>query len=80
MFMVIFDPNTGARPAKHGMYVSCHCTILPQLTSNQVLAVQNLEASGIIAKDQAVEFNALEGSLSMMSKGGFPSFFFSTRQ
>jgi len=73
--MVIFDPHTGARPAKHSMYVLCNCTILHQLTSNQVLAVQNLEASGIIAKDQAVEFNALEGSLSMMSKGEFPPFF-----
>lgn len=34
-----------------------------------VLAVQNMDASGTIAKGQEIEFNALEGSLSMMSKG-----------
>ena len=28
-----------------------------------------MEASGTVAKDQEVEFKALEGSLSMMSKG-----------
>lgn len=33
-----------------------------------VLAVQNMEASGTVAKTQEVEFKALEGSLSMMSK------------
>ncbi|KAF8997922.1 hypothetical protein BDQ17DRAFT_1362850 [Cyathus striatus] len=33
-----------------------------------LLAVQNMEASGTIAKDQEVEFNALSGSLTMMSK------------
>ncbi|PPQ64353.1 hypothetical protein CVT24_008422 [Panaeolus cyanescens] len=33
-----------------------------------VLAVQNMEASRTIAKEQEVEFNALCGSLSMMSK------------
>ena len=32
-----------------------------------VLAVQNMQASGTIAQD--IEFKALEGSLSMMSKG-----------
>lgn len=34
-----------------------------------VLAVQNMEASGTVVKDQEIEFNALCGSLSMMSKG-----------
>lgn len=34
-----------------------------------VIAVQNMEASGTVAKEQEVEFRALEGSLSMMSKG-----------
>ena len=34
-----------------------------------VIAVQNMEASGTVVKDQEVEFKALEGSLSMMSKG-----------
>ena len=34
-----------------------------------VLAVQNMEASGSVAKSQEIEFKALEGSLSMMSKG-----------
>ena len=34
-----------------------------------VLAVQNMEASGAILKDQEIEFSALGGSLSMMSKG-----------
>lgn len=34
-----------------------------------VLAVQNMEASGTVAKAQEIEFKALEGSLSMMSKG-----------
>ncbi|KAF9525965.1 hypothetical protein CPB83DRAFT_858706 [Crepidotus variabilis] len=33
-----------------------------------LLAVQNMEASGAIGKDQEIEFNALCGSLSMMSK------------
>ncbi|KAK7685740.1 hypothetical protein QCA50_011086 [Cerrena zonata] len=33
-----------------------------------LLAVQNMEASGVIAKTQEIEFKALEGSLSMMSK------------
>ncbi|GLB41632.1 putative his Kinase A (phosphoacceptor) domain containing protein [Lyophyllum shimeji] len=33
-----------------------------------LLAVQNMEASGAIAKEHEIEFNALEGSLSMMSK------------
>ena len=32
-----------------------------------LLAVQNMQASGIVAQD--IEFKALEGSLSMMSKG-----------
>lgn len=36
-----------------------------------VLAVQNMEASGTVAKEQDIEFKALEGSLSMMSKGMF---------
>lgn len=39
-----------------------------------VLAVQNMDASGTVAKGQEIEFNALEGSLSMMSKGTW--FFF----
>ena len=34
-----------------------------------VLAVQNHKASGTIVKDQEIEFNALCGSLSIMSKG-----------
>ena len=43
-----------------------------------VLAVQNMEASGAVAKEQEIEFNALEGSLGMMSKGAAPrSYFFS---
>ncbi|KAF8806887.1 hypothetical protein BYT27DRAFT_7140360 [Phlegmacium glaucopus] len=33
-----------------------------------LLAVQNMEASGTVAKDQEIEFNALCGSLSIMSK------------
>lgn len=36
-----------------------------------VLAVQNMEASCSVAKSQEIEFKALEGSLSMMSKGEF---------
>jgi osomolarity two-component system sensor histidine kinase SLN1 len=28
-----------------------------------------MDASGTVAKEQEIEFNALEGSLSMMSKG-----------
>ncbi len=34
-----------------------------------MLAVQNMEASGIVPRAQEIEFKALEGSLSMMSKG-----------
>ncbi|THG98478.1 hypothetical protein EW026_g3717 [Hermanssonia centrifuga] len=33
-----------------------------------LLAVQNMAASGMVAKSQEIEFKALEGSLSMMSK------------
>ncbi|EKM50685.1 uncharacterized protein PHACADRAFT_152889 [Phanerochaete carnosa HHB-10118-sp] len=33
-----------------------------------LLAVQNMEASGMVARGQEIEFKALEGSLSMMSK------------
>ncbi|TDL26135.1 hypothetical protein BD410DRAFT_784176 [Rickenella mellea] len=33
-----------------------------------LIAVQNMDASGTVVKDQEVEFRALEGSLSMMSK------------
>ena len=33
-----------------------------------LLAVQNMEASGVVAKTQEIEFKELEGSLSMMSK------------
>jgi osomolarity two-component system, sensor histidine kinase SLN1 len=33
-----------------------------------VLAVQNMGASGAVAREHEVEFTALEGSLSMMSK------------
>lgn len=33
-----------------------------------LLAVQNMEACGTVAKEQEIEFSALEGSLSMMSK------------
>ena len=33
-----------------------------------LLAVQNMDASGTVAKTQEIEFRALEGSLSMMSK------------
>jgi hypothetical protein len=35
-----------------------------------LLAVQNMDAYGAVPKAQEVEFNALEGSLTMMSKGG----------
>lgn len=33
-----------------------------------LLAVQNMDASGTVAKAQEIEFKALEGSLNMMSK------------
>lgn len=36
-----------------------------------MLAVQNMEASGIVPRAQEIEFKALEGSLSMMSKGEY---------
>ncbi|KXN90671.1 Peroxide stress-activated histidine kinase mak2 [Leucoagaricus sp. SymC.cos] len=39
-----------------------------EVTPVIVLAVQNMEATGNILKDQQIEFNALSGSLSMMSK------------
>jgi hypothetical protein len=34
-----------------------------------VLAVQNIEASGTVSKPLELEFNALSGSLTVMSKG-----------
>ncbi|KAG6850671.1 hypothetical protein H0H93_010399 [Arthromyces matolae] len=36
--------------------------------NSPLLAVQNMDASGTVAKEQEIEFSALEGSLSMMSK------------
>jgi hypothetical protein len=39
------------------------------LTREIVLAVQNMSAYGAVAKSQEIEFNALQGSLNMMSKG-----------
>jgi hypothetical protein len=40
-----------------------------------VLAVQNMDASDMVSKGQEIEFNALEGSLTMMSKGAsFPDY------
>jgi osomolarity two-component system, sensor histidine kinase SLN1 len=34
-----------------------------------LLAVQNMDAGGVVPKEHEIEFKALEGSLSMMSKG-----------
>ncbi len=34
-----------------------------------LLAVQNMEASGTVVKDQEIEFDALKKSLTMMSTG-----------
>ena len=39
-----------------------------------MLAVQNMEASRVFEKEQEIEFKALEGSLSMMSKGALVFF------
>ena len=36
-----------------------------------VLAVQNMAASGTVAQKQEIEFTALKGSLTMMSKGTY---------
>jgi hypothetical protein len=36
-----------------------------------VLAVQNMAASGTVAQNQEIEFTALKGSLTMMSKGTY---------
>lgn len=44
------------------------CLVVPNLCY-LVLAVQNLEATGTIRKAQELEWVALGGSLSMMSKG-----------
>lgn len=46
-----------------------HYIVGSNLSLLLVLAVQNMGASGTIAKEQEIEFSALEGSLSMMSKG-----------
>ncbi|KAH9057453.1 hypothetical protein EDB87DRAFT_1565234 [Lactarius vividus] len=43
------------------------CVRVPLNTA--LLAVQNMEATGIIPRAQEIEFKALEGSLGMMSKG-----------
>lgn len=45
-------------------YSSCMLIIILQ----SVLAVQNMEAEGTVPKAQEIEFKALTGSLSMMSK------------
>ena len=49
--------------------MSCHTLLDGGVQYPSVLAVQNMEALGAIAKEQELEFNALEGSLGMMSKG-----------
>ena len=49
--------------------MSCHTLLDSGVQYPSVLAVQNMEASGAIAREQELEFNALEGSLGMMSKG-----------
>lgn len=50
---------------------ACECRFVPPTARANVLlavlAVQNMQANGTIAQD--IEFKALEGSLSMMSKG-----------
>jgi len=48
-----------------------NCVLLIQVRvplNTALLAVQNMDASGTIAREQEIEFSALEGSLSMMSK------------
>lgn len=61
-------PLNTARTSTHAH--SCSLTDLVFFFS-LVLAVQNMEASGTVAKEQEIEFSALKGSLSMMSKGKF---------
>lgn len=51
------------------MSVFCSGFINTAQPVHAVLAVQNMEASGTIARGQDIEFKALEGSLNMMSKG-----------
>jgi hypothetical protein len=69
-FTHIAGIGTGPRPSEHGSYVDrCRTRAHSNASQNSVLAVQNMEASGTIAKSQEIEFRALEGSLSMMSKG-----------
>ncbi|KAI0296554.1 hypothetical protein B0F90DRAFT_1636279 [Multifurca ochricompacta] len=51
---------------------SCQCGVVTQVRvplNTALLAVQNMEASRIVPRAQEIEFKALEGSLSMMSKG-----------
>jgi hypothetical protein len=77
--MKINDPNTlvdvytSACPTEHCAYVIfvgvSSSTINTHTSWDLVLAVQNMDASGTVAEEQEIEFNALQGSLSMMSKG-----------
>lgn len=65
--------STGPCSVKHSLWALVALGVAPELslsdTIRTVLAVQNMEASGAIMKDQEIEFSALCGSLSMMSKG-----------
>lgn len=51
-----------------------HVRILPVIKHYtqfaSVLAVQNINSSGVVTKDHEIEFNALSGSLNMMRNGG----------
>ncbi|KAH9074915.1 hypothetical protein EDB83DRAFT_2218949 [Lactarius deliciosus] len=56
---------------------SCPLGVVAQVRvplNTALLAVQNMEASGIVPRAQEIEFKALEGSLGMMSKGKCISF------
>lgn len=60
---------TGPSSIEYRKWVPHILRLSHSLRTLLVLAVQNMEASGMIMKDQETEFNALCGSLSMMSKG-----------
>jgi hypothetical protein len=66
-----FSVNTDPSAVECCMWVLFHFFIRSFLTSviAPVLAVQNMEATGSVAKEAEVEFEALMGSLTMMSKG-----------
>ncbi|KAG5653606.1 hypothetical protein H0H81_011978 [Sphagnurus paluster] len=69
ILMVMYDwPRDRSNIYQTILTISIWCWSVRVPLNTALLAVQNMEACGTVAKEQEIEFSALEGSLSMMSK------------